>query len=97
MKESDFSDEDEYLEAKGLLGQFDVCENLFKYIPEAREAKAHLDKIIDLCGTPNRGGTGLQNLRECIMWTKEKHEFEPKAKRPFWKRMSVNFIERSDF
>jgi len=23
-----------------------------------------------------------------------KHDFEPKKKRPFWKRMSVNFVER---
>ena len=39
-------------------------------------------------------GTGLQNLRECIVWTKQKFDFEPKVKKPFWKRMSVNFIER---
>ena len=23
-------------------------------------------KVIDLCGTPKEGGTGLQNLRDCI-------------------------------
>ena len=39
-------------------------------------------------------GTGLQNLRECILWTQIKHDFEPKKKRPFWKQMSKNFIER---
>ena len=39
-------------------------------------------------------GTGLQNLRECILWTQTKHDFEPKKKRPFWKQMSKNFIER---
>ena len=39
-------------------------------------------------------GTGLQNLRECIVWTKQKFDFEPKKKKPFWQRMSVNFIER---
>ena len=39
-------------------------------------------------------GTGLQNLRECIVWTQTKHDFEPKKKRPFWKQMSKNFIER---
>ena len=39
-------------------------------------------------------GTGLQNLRECIIWTKQKYDFEPKIKKPFWKQMSVNFIER---
>merc|ERR1712012_1341342 len=40
------------------------------------------------------GGTGLQNLRECILWTEEKFDFEPKLKKPFWKQMSKNFIER---
>ena len=39
-------------------------------------------------------GTGLQNLRECILWTQTKHDFELKKKRPFWKQMSKNFIER---
>ena len=39
-------------------------------------------------------GTGLQNLRECILWTQTKHDFEPRLKKPFWKQMSVNFIER---
>ena len=88
--------------------------SLYRYIPAAREAKAHLDNVIDLCGTPPKGvpkefdqeiqlvcslqtmftGTGLQNLRECIVWTKQKFDFEPKVKKPFWKRMSVNFIER---
>ena len=26
-----------------------------RYIPAAREAKAHLDHVIDLCGTPPKG------------------------------------------
>merc|ERR1712203_716450 len=61
--------------------------------PGVDEAKAHIDHIIDLCGVPP-SGTGLQNLRECILWTQTKHDFEPKKKRPFWKQMSKNFIER---
>jgi hypothetical protein len=56
-------------------------ERLYKYIPEARQGKAHVDHIIDLCGTPKEGGTGLQNLRECIQWTEEKFNFEPKLKK----------------
>merc|ERR1712192_185574 len=41
------------------------------------------------------GGTGLQNLRDCIQWAEEKFNFERvKMKKPFWKQMSVNFIER---
>ena len=29
--------------------------SLYRYIPAAREAKAHLDNVIDLCGTPPKG------------------------------------------
>lgn len=90
----EYSDEDEVAEERARRGQFGVVLNIFKYIPEAKEAKAHLDRLIDLCGTPETGGTGLQNLRECILWTQTKFEFEPKMKKPFWKAMGQNFIER---
>ena len=63
------------------FGNFEVIEKLYQYIPEAVEGKAHLDHVIDLCGTPKEGGTGLQNLRECIVWTEEKFNFEPKLKK----------------
>ena len=43
-------DEDELAEEKARRGQFSVIFKLFEYLPEAREAKAHLDRIIDLCG-----------------------------------------------
>ena len=36
-------------------GQFEMFEGIYKYIPEAREAKAHIDHIIDLCGEPPKG------------------------------------------
>eukprot|EP00096_Caligus_rogercresseyi_P016534 TRINITY_DN922_c0_g2_i1.p1 TRINITY_DN922_c0_g2~~TRINITY_DN922_c0_g2_i1.p1 ORF type:complete len:437 (+),score=83.49 TRINITY_DN922_c0_g2_i1:206-1516(+) len=90
----DYGDEEEVLEEKAHRGQYKVVSEIFKYLPEAREAKAHLDKLIDLCGTPSEGGTGLQNLRECILWSQTKYDFEPKLKKPFWKRMGQNFIER---
>jgi len=89
----DFGDDDEIAEEKCRRGQFSVVSKIFEYIPEAKEGKAHLDHVIDLCGEPPKG-TGLQNLRECILWTQTKHDFEPKVKKPFWKQMSVNFIER---
>lgn len=93
VTEKEFPDEDEYADEKQKRGQFKIVYDLFKYIPGAQEAKAHLDHMIDLCGVPPTG-TGLQNLRECILWTQTKHNFEPKKKRPFWKQMSKNFIER---
>merc|ERR1719295_685268 len=58
-------------EEEHRLGNYEVMEQIYKYIPEARQGKAHLDHVIDLCGTPKEGGTGLQNLRECIQWTEE--------------------------
>lgn len=60
---------------------------------EGRSARRLLDIVIDLCGEPPLG-TGLQNLRHCILWTKSKWESEPEHKKAFWKHMSVNFIER---
>ena len=80
------------------FGNYQVIEKLYKYIPEARQGKAHLDHIIDLCGTPKEGGTGLQNLRECILWTEEKFNFEPKIKKViFWPHfflpwLSIRFL-----
>jgi len=94
VSKEEFPDEEEALEEEHRLGNYKIIEQIYKYIPEAREGKAHLDHVIDLCGTPKEGGTGLQNLRECIQWAEEKFNFEPKMKKPFWKQMSQNFIER---
>jgi len=91
---NELPDEEEFLEEEHRLGNYSIFERLYKYLPEAREAKAHLDHIVDLCGEPGTGGTGLQNLRECIQWTEMKFNFEPRIKKPFWKQMSRNFIER---
>lgn len=91
---SEIPDEEEALEEEHRLGNYQALERLYKYLPEARAAKAHLDHVIDLCGEPSSGGTGLQNLRECIQWAEQKFNFEPRAKKPFWKQMGSNFIER---
>jgi len=97
VSKEEFPDEDEYLEERAKKGQYEVIDKIAAYLsyldPGVDEAKAHIDHIIDLCGE-KPSGTGLQNLRECILWTQTKHDFEPKKKRPFWKQMSKNFIER---
>lgn len=77
-------------------GEFQVIKDLFAMLPGAKEAKVILDHIIDLCGTEPEG-TGLQNLRQCIDWTKEKYDAEPEAKKAFWAHMGKNFIERYFF
>ena len=51
----DFPDEDEYLEERAKRGQYQVIDNISKYIPGVNEAKAHIDHIIDLCGVPPAG------------------------------------------
>ncbi len=38
-----------------MRGQFDVIDEIYKYIPGAEEGKAHIDHIIDLCGVPPKG------------------------------------------
>ena len=48
-------DEDELMEEKAKRGQFSIVYKVFEFLPEAKEAKAHLDKVIDLCGTPPMG------------------------------------------
>lgn len=72
---------------------YNIIDKLIVALPAAASAKILLDSIIDLCGEPPRGD-GLQNLRHCIKWTKEKYDLEPEHKRAFWKHMGVNFIER---
>ena len=51
----DFPDEDEYLDERAKRGQYQVIDNISKYIPGVAEAKAHIDHIIDLCGEPPAG------------------------------------------
>ena len=52
-----------------------------------------MDRIIDICGGAPKG-TGLQNLRECIIETKWKYDVAPEDKQVVWKRMILNFMER---
>jgi hypothetical protein len=72
---------------------FKVIDNLIEKEPNAANAKALLDALIDLCGG-SPGGNGLQNLRECIMWSKNKYEADDEHKQAYWKQMGINFIER---
>lgn len=69
---------------------FAVVRTVVGLLPNGEKAKQQLDRICDLTGPPH----GLQNLRECIGWTKEKFDSEPDAKKPYWKHMAANFVER---
>ena len=61
--------------------------------PSAAEGKKKIDRIIDICG-PAPKGTGLQNLRECIIETKWKYDVAPEEKQIVWKQMILDFMER---
>ena len=63
-----------------IKGEFDVIKELLEKVPATVEGKKKIDRVIDICGTFPKG-TGIQNLRECIVWTEEKFNFEPKLKK----------------
>merc|ERR1712241_589537 len=76
-----------------LMGEFQVIKDLLEKVPAAKEGKMLADKMIDLCGVPPEG-TGLQNLRKCIIQTKNKYDAATEDRQTHWKKMIINFIER---
>ena len=44
-----------------------MVSKIFEYIPEAKEGKAHLDHVIDLCGEPPRGNNDILIIVEIIL------------------------------
>jgi len=76
-----------------IKGEFDVIKELLEKVADAVTGKAKVDRVIDICG-PIPKGTGLQNLRECIIETKWKYDVAPEEKQVVWKQMILNFMER---
>merc|ERR1712203_183256 len=76
-----------------LMGEFDVIKELLEKFPAAKEGKILADKMIDNCGTPPEG-TGIQNLRKCIIRTKYKYDAATEDRQIVWKKVIINFIER---
>ena len=76
-----------------IKGEFDVIKELVASLPGAKEGKAKIDRLIDICG-PEPKGTGLQNLRECIIETKWKYDVAPEDRQVAWRQMILNFMER---
>merc|ERR1712080_328675 len=83
----------EDLKDPSLMGEFEVIKELLEKLPAAKEGKILADKMIDLCGTPPEG-TGIQNLRKCIIRTKYKYDAATEDRQIVWKKMIINFIER---
>merc|ERR1719348_1473915 len=76
-----------------LMGEFEVIKELLEKVPATKEGKILADKMIDLCGTAPEG-TGIQNLRKCIIRTKYKYDAATEDRQIVWKKMIINFIER---
>merc|ERR1712241_182890 len=76
-----------------LMGEFEVVKELLEKMPAAKDGKQLADKMIDLCGVPPEG-TGIQNLRKCIIKTKYKNDAATEDRQAHWKKMIINFIER---
>lgn len=79
-----------------LMGEFEVIKELIKTHPEMSDAKTMVDKMIDICGVPPQG-TGILNLRKCIIQTKYKYDASSEDRQIVWKKMIINFIERYFF
>ncbi|XP_023349377.1 paladin [Eurytemora carolleeae] len=76
-----------------IKGEFDVIKELLEKLPESKDGKTKIDRVIDICGGPPKG-SGLQNLRECVIETKWKYDVAPEEKQVVWKSMILNFMER---
>jgi hypothetical protein len=76
-----------------IKGEFDVIKELLEKVPATVEGKKKIDRVIDICG-PAPKGTGLQNLRECIIETKWKYDVATEDKQVAWKTLILNFMER---
>merc|ERR1719436_1931129 len=66
-------------------GEFDVVKQLVSERPEMVAAKKRADKLVDLCGPPKTGGTGIKQLRENIAESKLSYEIMDDAAQTFLK------------
>jgi hypothetical protein len=85
--------ESEDLKDPYLMGEFEVIKELLEKVPATKDGKVLADKMIDLCGSPPEG-TGIQNIRKCIILTKYKYDAATEDRQIVWKKMIINFIER---
>jgi len=77
-----------------MAGQFEVIlELLDAFGEQAKIAKAQVDKLIDL-GAPPPKGTGVSNIRECIIQDKMNFDVSADEKQAYLKEKIMNNIER---
>merc|ERR1711942_452359 len=75
-------------------GEFDVVLELLKEFPDFKTAKNRADKLIDLCGPPKTGGTGIKQLRENIAESKLSYEIMDDAAQAFLKVKIMDNIHK---
>jgi len=75
------------------MGEFDVIKELLEAYPAAKVAKAQVDKLIDLAAPPPRG-TGVENIRECIIESKMTFDVSSDDWQAYLKNKIMNNIER---
>merc|ERR1711921_25041 len=79
-----------------MAGEFEVILELieaFKDGNKAKIAKAQVDKLIDLAAPPPKG-TGVQNIRECIIESKMTFDVSADDWQAYLKAKIMNNIER---
>merc|ERR1719320_192169 len=75
------------------MGEFEVIKELLEAFPAAKIAKAQVDKLIDLAAPPPRG-TGVENIRECIIESKMTFDVSSDDWQAYLKAKIMNNIER---
>merc|ERR1711988_939077 len=75
------------------MGEFEVIKELLAAYPNAKVAKAQVDKLIDLAAPPPRG-TGVENIRECIIESKMTFDVSADDWQTYLKAKIMNNIER---
>ena len=75
------------------MGEFEVIKELLEAHPAAKIAKAQVDKLIDLAAPPPRG-TGVENIRECIIESKMTFDVSADDWQAYLKAKIMNNIER---
>jgi predicted protein tyrosine phosphatase len=75
------------------MGEFDVIKELLEAFPQAKIAKAQVDKLIDLAAPPPRG-TGVENIRECIIESKMTFDVSSDDWQAYLKEKIMSNIER---
>merc|ERR1712013_427725 len=75
------------------LDKSSINDIVLEKVPATKEGKKKIDRVIDICGPPPKG-TGLQNLRECVIETKWKYDVATEDKQVAWKHLILSFMER---